>query len=58
MNNKYISLLFEYSMCFTLCGYQMDIKFDVIQTFQELDPASAAADYVYSTQPHAHCPCK
>ena len=25
MNSKYIFLLLEYSMCFTLCGYQMDI---------------------------------
>ena len=57
MNDKYTSLLLEYSMCFTLCGYQMDIKFDMIQTFQELHAALAAADYIYSTQPHAHCPC-
>ena len=53
MNDKYISLLLEYSMCFTLCGYQVD----VIQTFQELHPALAAPDYIYYTQPHAHCPC-
>ena len=57
MNDKYISLLLEYSMYFTLCGYQMDIKFDVIQTFQELHPALAAAEYIYSIQPCVHCPC-
>ena len=57
MNNKYISLLLEYSMWFTLCGYQMNIKFDMIQTFQQLHPDLAAADYIYSTQPCALCPC-
>ena len=35
-------------MCFTLCEYQMDIKFDMLQPFQELHPALAAADYIYS----------
>ena len=53
MNDKYISLLLEYSMCFTC----VDIKFDVIQTFQELHPALAVASYIYHTQPHAHCHC-
>ena len=57
MNDKYISLLLEYSMCFTLCGYQTDIKFVMIQTFQDLHPALAAADYNYSSQPCVHCPC-
>ena len=57
MNDKYIFLLLEYSMCFTLCGYQMDIKFDMIQTFQELHPALPAADCIYCTQPHVHCSC-
>ena len=56
MNDNYIFLLLEYSMCFTLCGYQTDIKFDVIQTFQELHPALATADCIYCTQPHVHCP--